>query len=187
MNLTKNIFVYITNAYNLNFFLKKRKHKSLKIYISSKIVKNLLFFPKNSLIYPSDPFFSNLIMFYIYLSKTPFFERYRVDPDRPWPWEDPQQFSKFLPKVVQSISLEILLQTLIIMVATYLPVDFRYDLESFPTKWQIIWQVGFFMLTDDFFFYWAHRVMHMPYFYKRFHKQHHEFQTSVTIATVIFL
>jgi sterol desaturase/sphingolipid hydroxylase (fatty acid hydroxylase superfamily) len=126
-------------------------------------------------------------MFYIYLSKTPFFERYRVDPDRPWPWEDPQQFSKFLPKVVQSISLEILLQTLIIMVATYLPVDFRYDLESFPTKWQIIWQVGFFMLTDDFFFYWAHRVMHMPYFYKRFHKQHHEFQTSVTIATVIFL
>jgi|LakMenEpi03Aug12_release.lakeMendotaPanAssembly.Ray.scaffolds.fasta_scaffold4459144_1 sterol desaturase/sphingolipid hydroxylase (fatty acid hydroxylase superfamily) len=40
------------------------------------------------------------------------------------------------------------------------------------------------MIIGDFFFYWAHRVFHLPYFYKRFHKKHHEFKNTITLAAV---
>lgn len=30
------------------------------------------------------------------------------------------------------------------------------------------------LFTDDMFFYWSHRAMHLPRFYKFFHKVHHE-------------
>ena len=42
------------------------------------------------------------------------------------------------------------------------------------------------MLTEDFFFYWGHRLMHLPYLYKRIHKQHHEFKNPVSMAAVNF-
>jgi len=40
----------------------------------------------------------------------------------------------------------------------------------------------FFMLCEDFFFYWAHRTLHSPWLYPIVHKQHHEYNTPVSIA-----
>jgi ring-1,2-phenylacetyl-CoA epoxidase subunit PaaE len=45
------------------------------------------------------------------------------------------------------------------------------------TDYGYLWLgVSFFIVLfiDDMFFYWSHRVMHMPRFYKFFHKVHHE-------------
>jgi len=38
------------------------------------------------------------------------------------------------------------------------------------------------MLVEDFSFYWSHRTFHRPFFYKRFHKIHHEFTNTVSIG-----
>lgn len=40
-------------------------------------------------------------------------------------------------------------------------------------------QVPLAYLITDFFFYWGHRMLHTPFFYKRVHKQHHEFNVTV--------
>ncbi len=37
-------------------------------------------------------------------------------------------------------------------------------------------------VTTDFFFYWAHRMLHTPFFYQRVHKQHHQFRVSIGFA-----
>lgn len=39
------------------------------------------------------------------------------------------------------------------------------------------------MLAEDTLFYWTHRVLHLPMFYTRFHKKHHEYTDNVSIAS----
>lgn len=40
---------------------------------------------------------------------------------------------------------------------------------------EFVWQIWFSLMCEDFVFYWTHRLLHLPYFYKKIHKIHHEF------------
>eukprot|EP00124_Ichthyophonus_hoferi_P001457 Ihof_evm12s76 gene=Ihof_evmTU12s76 len=44
-------------------------------------------------------------------------------------------------------------------------------------------QILGFMLIEDFMFYWLHRGLHHKSIYKYVHKKHHEFKTTVGIAS----
>lgn len=48
-----------------------------------------------------------------------------------------------------------------------------FNLNDYGYLWLV---VSFFIVLfiDDMFFYWSHRAMHLPRFYKFFHKVHHE-------------
>ena len=48
-----------------------------------------------------------------------------------------------------------------------------FDSNEYGYLWLVL---SFFIVLflDDMFFYWSHRVMHLPRFYKFFHKVHHE-------------
>ena len=59
---------------------------------------------------------------------------------------------------------------------------FRLDLESFPSTWEIVAHLFFFMLIEDTVFYWLHRLFHTPTLYKLAHKTHHEIHYSVITA-----
>ena len=48
------------------------------------------------------------------------------------------------------------------------------DTETLPSLTEILFQIVCFMLTDDFFFYWGHRLLHHPKLYPYIHKLHHE-------------
>ncbi len=37
----------------------------------------------------------------------------------------------------------------------------------------ILYQIGIFMLFEDFYHYWAHRALHYGSLYKTIHKIHH--------------
>jgi sterol desaturase/sphingolipid hydroxylase (fatty acid hydroxylase superfamily) len=39
-----------------------------------------------------------------------------------------------------------------------------------------------FSLVNSWGFYFAHRMLHLPQFYKRFHKQHHDYKGTIGIA-----
>ena len=57
-----------------------------------------------------------------------------------------------------------------------------------PAEW--VWstelpQLFFaFPVLTDLWFYGAHRIMHLPYFYRRIHKMHHKFHAPEAIAGV---
>ena len=40
----------------------------------------------------------------------------------------------------------------------------------------------FFMLVEDFIFYWAHRFLHLKWIYPHIHKMHHTHTSTVSIA-----
>ena len=48
----------------------------------------------------------------------------------------------------------------------------------------MIIQFIFLFIMNDFFFYWAHRLLHVPFFYKHIHKWHHEFSVTVAYSVI---
>jgi sterol desaturase/sphingolipid hydroxylase (fatty acid hydroxylase superfamily) len=42
----------------------------------------------------------------------------------------------------------------------------------------------FCTLIEDVYFYWSHSTLHRPFFYKRFHKYHHEHKVPTVLACI---
>jgi 4-alpha-methyl-delta7-sterol-4alpha-methyl oxidase len=55
-----------------------------------------------------------------------------------------------------------------------------------PSILEISWQIGLFLIIDDFIFYWAHRILHTKWFYKKIHALHHKAKDSVSLTSVYF-
>ena len=126
----------------------------------------------------------NLGMYFIYVSKLPFFERYRVS-EKPWPWEtDKQLWNKLMKKTLRREALfHFIFVPLLTIMDLRSGLKMRIDMESFPSVLEVTGQVLFFMLSEDFFFYWSHRLIHHPKIYPYVHKTHHEYNITVSISS----
>lgn len=40
----------------------------------------------------------------------------------------------------------------------------------------------FFMICEDFGFFWSHYILHSPFLYKHIHKIHHEYESPFSLA-----
>ncbi len=58
----------------------------------------------------------------------------------------------------------------------------RFDFESFPSYFEIIWQYLFCLVVNDTLFYWSHRMLHHPAIYSKVHKIHHEYVNSIALC-----
>jgi len=53
---------------------------------------------------------------------------------------------------------------------------------GFPTLAVFLWHLLLCWLGEDFFQYFFHRLLHIPWLYKNVHKKHHEFQAPFALA-----
>ena len=127
------------------------------------------------------------MMFCIYKAKHPFFEQYRSEPDRKFPWEeDSSKWNSLLRKNVLLLILNILFFAPLVGVLITPDIDnvpTRHDLDSWPSLWEIVWQVAFCSFCEDFMFYCTHRTLHTRWCYKHIHKRHHEYAQPVSIGS----
>jgi sterol desaturase/sphingolipid hydroxylase (fatty acid hydroxylase superfamily) len=126
----------------------------------------------------------NLSMWVVYKLEWPFFERYKVH-DKEWPWkENPEKWNELIKStfIVLFINQIIVLPLfgIIYYIKNFSPV--RVDYESLPTCFEVIWQTVFFMIMEDFTFYWSHRLLHWDVIYPYIHKIHHKHVNTVSIA-----
>eukprot|EP00331_Platyophrya_macrostoma_P013934 CAMPEP_0176428472 /NCGR_PEP_ID=MMETSP0127-20121128/13169_1 /TAXON_ID=938130 /ORGANISM="Platyophrya macrostoma, Strain WH" /LENGTH=362 /DNA_ID=CAMNT_0017810159 /DNA_START=17 /DNA_END=1105 /DNA_ORIENTATION=+ len=125
-----------------------------------------------------------VISYFIYTAKSPFMERYKVA-DGPWPWEsNPKEWKSLLKK---SIALFLVNNVIIapVMVVGDLMVggiSQRISPNHLPTCKEIILQLSFCMIVEDFCFYWGHRILHSKALYPHIHKIHHQYNVTVSIA-----
>lgn len=52
----------------------------------------------------------------------------------------------------------------------------------FPSLQKMAMQIAVFFVFEDFFHYWAHRLLHYGPFYKNIHKKHHEYSAPFGLA-----
>ena len=75
---------------------------------------------------------------------------------------------------------------LLVFHAGYSDPNFKPHLmetKDLADTFQFIVQICFCLVVDDIAFYFTHRLMHTPFFYTRFHKVHHSFTSTISLAT----
>ena len=127
----------------------------------------------------------NTVYYIFYHFEIPFIERYKSN-DLPWPWvEDPVKFRSLAKMSV----LVLLFNSNVLPVAVYLLLDYfklleqhSMSTEDLPDSLTLALTITFFMLTEDFCFYWTHRLLHWRVIYPYIHKIHHSHSTTIGIA-----
>ncbi len=61
--------------------------------------------------------------------------------------------------------------------------EIRTDSE-FPSIFTHLFFLQIFIYIDGFFFYWFHRMLHLPFFYKNIHKTHHINVINIVWSTI---
>ncbi|GFQ96218.1 fatty acid hydroxylase domain-containing protein 2 [Trichonephila clavata] len=69
------------------------------------------------------------------------------------------------------------------MVGYHLMVLRGYDTKkSLPSFQRAFFELLFCVLVEEIGFYYSHRVLHFPFFYKHIHKIHHEWKSPIALA-----
>jgi sterol desaturase/sphingolipid hydroxylase (fatty acid hydroxylase superfamily) len=135
-------------------------------------------------------FFNAAVGFFYWLNN-PAIERFKTEPDA-WPWhsKNPEERKKFWD-LMKSTAFVISGNNLLIAVPiSWLAYDsarsqgvFDPSSATFPSTATILWQVAVCILVEDFFFYWSHRLLHIPFLFKHIHKTHHKYHCPIGLAS----
>lgn len=127
----------------------------------------------------------NLMMWWIYTSKIPFFERYRINTNKKWPWEENNsEWRRIRAKSFKSLAFShFAIVPSLLFLDIQNGVKMKISLEEFPSSIEIIFQIFFFMFWEDFTFYWSHRTLHHKRIYPYIHKIHHEYNNPISISS----
>lgn len=123
-------------------------------------------------------------MYFVYTSKLPFFEQYRVNKDKPWPWEEnPEKWKPLLKRSIRTTIFDLFLVAPFLLVVA-LNLDFYIDMDisrvpSFLNE--VLPQFLIMHCFEDLFFFTSHWLLHQPFLYK-YHKVHHEYTTTISTA-----
>merc|ERR1719218_237306 len=110
----------------------------------------------------------NLLFWFFYHFEFPFIERYKNN-DEPWPWkEDPEGWRILVKKSI----LVLLFNSNVIPWFVYYSLDkvglleqHSTDVEDIQDPLTLAATITFFMLCEDFVFYWSHRTLPPPRLY----------------------
>ena len=129
---------------------------------------------------------AHIMMLSIYKANHPFFEKYKVLKNTLWPWQENYKlWRKLLSKVIKTaLEAHLIVLPIFLIIDVQTGIKLRFDIESFPSHLEVISQLLFFMIFEDFVFYWVHRLLHHPFFYKNIHKGHHEFVEPISCSSL---
>eukprot|EP00735_Rhodelphis_limneticus_P003956 TRINITY_DN1549_c0_g1::TRINITY_DN1549_c0_g1_i1::g.28148::m.28148 TRINITY_DN1549_c0_g1::TRINITY_DN1549_c0_g1_i1::g.28148 ORF type:complete len:319 (+),score=38.93,sp/Q9GKT2/FXDC2_MACFA/44.24/1e-83,FA_hydroxylase/PF04116.8/5.1e+02,FA_hydroxylase/PF04116.8/9.7e-17,FA_hydroxylase/PF04116.8/1.5e+04 TRINITY_DN1549_c0_g1_i1:64-957(+) len=110
-----------------------------------------------------------------------FLKQYKIQPGQ----NEPLNRSKFrraiglvlLNQVIVNLPLSIFTFPL----AQWRGMRFSYPL---PSLFEVAYNFAGFLLVEEIGFYYSHRLFHAPFFYKRIHKIHHEWQAPISITAI---
>lgn len=135
----------------------------------------------------------NLVWGLIYYLEVPIINQYKFEKNEPWPWHSDPNFRQRLSKAFVLIFFNLfvmnnLCQLFLAHFVTDWKVFVNFDRDNLPSIQKVIKQLLLFTVMDDMSFYFLHRLFHtksayLP-LYQMFHKVHHEFNHTITVAFI---
>uniref|UniRef100_H2YNX0 Fatty acid hydroxylase domain-containing protein n=1 Tax=Ciona savignyi TaxID=51511 RepID=H2YNX0_CIOSA len=122
--------------------------------------------------------------FFVYADltgKPSFVRKFKIQPDKnvPLDWN-------MLKKCVRVVNRNQLIST--VMILLLYPATtwsgMTYLVEDLPTFSKFLQHMTLFVVLQEIGFYYLHRLMHQPVFYKNIHKVHHEWTAPISLAVV---
>lgn len=107
----------------------------------------------------------------------PWARRWRVQADKPF--DVRQTLPVTLKRIAQNA---LIVGSLLVLIWPLLRLSNIHD-GPWPHWTTFLWQIAFFVVLDDFLYYWMHRAMHEnKWLLKNVHAVHHEIRTPSAIA-----
>ena len=115
-----------------------------------------------------------------------FIERYKSI-EEPWPWkgEDKEHWNNLKKRTAVVYAFNMFVLSPLAYAVSYLldqPLYNDVSLEGIPSAPQMVTQILFCMMLEDFLFHMGHRTLHHPNLYSHIHKIHHEHKVTIGIA-----
>lgn len=140
----------------------------------------------------------NILMLPIYYLNHPFFEQFKINPDRPWPWLDEREDNRRAFWALTKRSVKITAVNLFIlapilslskiwlceMISFNNPSSFKTDDENWPSLVKNFRDVVLMSILHELGFYITHRLMHSYSWLYKYHKVHHEYKSNTTLASL---
>lgn len=122
---------------------------------------------------------SNIFFSFIDYFEIEYFRKYLINKEKLFPQK--KDMIKCFNSNIQTYK-KIILPLFFISIFTCNTLDIRpFQCHNYNIKYNLP-KTLLHIIISDYLFYILHRIMHIPYFYKKFHKQHHEYK--VTFALV---
>jgi sterol desaturase/sphingolipid hydroxylase (fatty acid hydroxylase superfamily) len=167
-------------------YLAKKHWPAIMNFADQKdITYNMMYLGINIALHNVIHIGANLVYWVFYRYEFQFIERYKSN-EEPWPWhEDPEGWRRLVIKAI----FVLLFNGNVLVLLVYLPLtktglmeQHSTSSEHVPSPLVLASSIFFFMVCEDFTFYWCHRLLHYGPFYRHVHKMHHTFKTTVGIA-----
>ena len=127
---------------------------------------------------------SNTFFITLYKYDFEFFRKYKVNHVE-WPWKSPQKesWNSLFYSTIKVLLLNHFIMVPILLLPHLIANKSPYRIDkSFASHYEFIVQTAFFMICDDFCFYWSHRFLHIKSIYPYIHKLHHRYQNTISVA-----
>jgi len=122
-------------------------------------------------------YFGRYLPFYI-AEKIPALQKYKLQPGKDFTSEQRWKCLKYVLLYHYTVELPLMIG----FHPTANSIGMKIQDVPLPSWTVICWQTFLFMVFEDFFHYWAHRLLHHPPLYKIVHKMHHEYAAPIGLA-----
>ena len=147
----------------------------------SDVNRDLLYIVGTYIVHILSYLLINSFCFILYYYCIPIVESCKINPD-PWPWQQNKEgFKESIKKVFNQLLFN---QIITIPVSSFLAgFDTKFIISSeLPSFSEVFIQISIFTWVYEVAFYFTHRAFHSPWLYRKFHKRHHEFNVTISVA-----
>ena len=110
-----------------------------------------------------------------------FSNRHKIQPAPKQPTR--QDIVRCFVVVIQNQILSSVLHATLLFVSSRAGSSSSYRVESsFPELGEVVRDFVICLLMREAMFYYSHRLLHVPYLYRRIHKKHHRFTAPIALA-----
>lgn len=105
--------------------------------------------------------------------------------NEPWPWKkDKAEWLKLLKETIYYLFINQYIVASLAGLIVFIrekPAS-KMEYAQLPNWFELLWQIIFLIICEDFFFYWSHRILHIKQLYHYIHKVHHKYTNVIGIA-----